>query len=463
MYVMSELSDEFRRLEDKESFYSYASFFAGNLVSVLTCEECNATLHNIEGIFDLSLQIPGAESLMTLPPVVAKAKNNKKKGGKTSAAVNQSSFAVLAELEENERSEGLHTGEEPTGENGSKSVTDAASSDDTPKEDVTVEIAPVLLKSTISVENVEDHVEDEYPLAQEVSDEEIESGKDALSLHLEYPSHSRQLWSKETSSGVSLEHCLDAFTAPEILCKEFGNAHRCQNCCTGKDGDFSTRSSKRILLLDPPGVLSIHLKRLLPGGKCTTFVEFPEELDMADYVATRVESDAVGFSERSTIYRLISVIVHQGGASGGHYVAYVKRNSEWFYTSDSHVTRTSLDEVLKQQAYMLYYLREGETNEVHDGVVLDGVNDCSHDEELAKCLAEVVDDEDADEKIKCFKLAQIDGKQVYIRDDDGVEIGGGGGAVAVDSEQEPTSPLVTDDLQVEFANKLSIGNVEDES
>lgn len=439
MYVISELSDEYKRFEDKETFFSYSSFFAGKLVSVLTCEECGSTLHNVEETFDLSLQIPGAESLMTLPPVVAKAKN-KKKGDKGSKLGSQNTFSVLAEIEKSDAEE--NDADAVVGNTQKVSFDDVA----------VVQVSDPSFSPTELEEGIE-------PIAETLLSEEFDFNSREEALNLEYPTHSRPLWSKEESSVVSIVNCLDAFTAHEILCKELGNAHRCQRCCAGKIKDFSTRSNKRILLLDSPRVLSIHLKRLLPGGKCNTFVEFPEYLDMSDYIATRIDSNDQ--PPQSTNYRLLSVIVHQGGASGGHYVAYVKRNTEWFYTSDSHVTRSSLGEVLKQQAYMLYYLCDDGMQEASgDDVHASDLDDLVNDDELATYLSSELNndgDEIRGDKITRFKLMLVDGQQVYVREDDDIEIGL---ADSIESSTEDvlSSPRLEDtSLSEELSEKLTIG------
>jgi ubiquitin carboxyl-terminal hydrolase 16/45 len=52
--------------------------------------------------------------------------------------------------------------------------------------------------------------------------------------------------------------------------------------------------------------------------------------------------------------------------SGGHYVAYVRGErmlnggvygQTWFYASDAHVKEVSLSEVLRSEAYLLFYER----------------------------------------------------------------------------------------------------------
>lgn len=68
-------------------------------------------------------------------------------------------------------------------------------------------------------------------------------------------------------------------------------------------------------------------------------------------------------------YRLVGVVEHTGSMGGGHYVAYIRgkwgavkaqkatSSPSWFYASDHQVRETSLSEVLKSDAYILFYER----------------------------------------------------------------------------------------------------------
>lgn len=64
------------------------------------------------------------------------------------------------------------------------------------------------------------------------------------------------------------------------------------------------------------------------------------------------------------MYKLASVLVHHGQTSNsGHYFCYVRNsNNSWYVMDDSHVSQVSLDEVLKQKAYVLFYVRTPDAN-----------------------------------------------------------------------------------------------------
>jgi ubiquitin carboxyl-terminal hydrolase 16/45 len=64
------------------------------------------------------------------------------------------------------------------------------------------------------------------------------------------------------------------------------------------------------------------------------------------------------------MYQLVGLVEHSGSMSGGHYVAYVRgekilkgeiHGQTWFYASDAHVKEVSLSEVMRNEAYLLFY------------------------------------------------------------------------------------------------------------
>lgn len=65
--------------------------------------------------------------------------------------------------------------------------------------------------------------------------------------------------------------------------------------------------------------------------------------------------------EGSQGYELFAVTVHKGTLSGGHYIAYVKRqNKKWYLFNDEIYQEVSEQEVLDQEAYLMFYRRIGE-------------------------------------------------------------------------------------------------------
>ncbi|KAJ3256323.1 Ubiquitin carboxyl-terminal hydrolase 45 [Boothiomyces macroporosus] len=127
-----------------------------------------------------------------------------------------------------------------------------------------------------------------------------------------------------------------------------------------------TRAFKRYMLYTPPRVLVLHMKRFSQKGnkvsKVNNHVTFEEEIDISEFVAPPLPSDQKnGRQLQSCNYRLYAVIVHSGTMNGGHYVAYIRKQSasgekvSWQYCSDSLVRFTNWDEVARCKPYMLFY------------------------------------------------------------------------------------------------------------
>ena len=90
-------------------------------------------------------------------------------------------------------------------------------------------------------------------------------------------------------------------------------------------------------------------------------VRFPEHLHLrAPFLAPNfVAAEPPGRAGAMPAYRLIGVVAHHGTTlSGGHYTCDVRApgtEGGWFHCDDSNVKRVPLAEVLKRQAYVLFY------------------------------------------------------------------------------------------------------------
>jgi ubiquitin carboxyl-terminal hydrolase 1 len=115
---------------------------------------------------------------------------------------------------------------------------------------------------------------------------------------------------------------------------------------------FVQRSTKtkHHMIARPPMLLAFHIQRssyhTYTGRtlKIQAPVSFPMVLDMSEYVTTPTlsmdpEQPISQWKEGDarTIYRLKSVIVHQGLHNMGHYVAYRCTENGWFRISDEDV------------------------------------------------------------------------------------------------------------------------------
>lgn len=136
------------------------------------------------------------------------------------------------------------------------------------------------------------------------------------------------------------------------------------------------RTAEKRLMIGKTSIgVVIHLNRFAQSmtgmmAKVSGHVEFPLELDLQPFVvplAATTEKDLVKKWKRSCKYRLVGVVEHLGSLSGGHYVAYsrrpildvdgVEKGSNWFYCSDSRVVKSTEKDVLRSEAFMLFYER----------------------------------------------------------------------------------------------------------
>ena len=86
-------------------------------------------------------------------------------------------------------------------------------------------------------------------------------------------------------------------------------------------------------------------------SKVDTYVQFPiNKLNISRFVSSNS-------TKTSPLYDLFAVIEHAGTLQQGHYVAYIRRQNDWFRCNDAKIQRVSERQVLQSRAYMLYYSR----------------------------------------------------------------------------------------------------------
>ena len=151
-----------------------------------------------------------------------------------------------------------------------------------------------------------------------------------------------------TSSGLSLNHCLQEFMKEEVLKDD--EKWYCSRCKTHQV------ALKKMEVYSAPDHLIIHLKRfshhrgMFGGQKVTQLVDFPvDELDLGPYVIS-------GGGK----YELYAVSNHFGGLEGGHYTADCRSpvNGKWYNFDDSSVSeKSSFYSIVSESAYVLFYRR----------------------------------------------------------------------------------------------------------
>ncbi|XP_050219640.1 ubiquitin carboxyl-terminal hydrolase 2-like [Mercurialis annua] len=157
---------------------------------------------------------------------------------------------------------------------------------------------------------------------------------------------------------------------------QMGELHFSGNCGAEENEDEEGTSkklkvkrdaTKRVLIDKAPPVLTIHLKRFSQDArgrlsKLNGHVNFNEVLDLRPYIDQRCPN------RQECVYRLLGVVEHLGTMRGGHYVAYVRSDkrskdkadseigsSVWYHASDANVREVSLEDVLRCEAYILFY------------------------------------------------------------------------------------------------------------
>ncbi|KAK1278981.1 Ubiquitin carboxyl-terminal hydrolase 21 [Acorus gramineus] len=116
---------------------------------------------------------------------------------------------------------------------------------------------------------------------------------------------------------------------------------------------------------EAPLVVSFHLKRFSTESnniqKIDKFVEFPLELNLQPFhggTQENKEKKKITLQEE-ILYNLYAVVVHIGSCGSGHYISYVRPSPGlWYQLNDSEVSQVSAEEVLKQNAYLLFYIRQ---------------------------------------------------------------------------------------------------------
>lgn len=157
-------------------------------------------------------------------------------------------------------------------------------------------------------------------------------------------------------TNITLIACLEQFGQIELL-----NDLDCTNCQTKK------LSTKQLILKHLPVVLCFILKRFGQpsdnvSNKITTFVEFPETLDMNKFIKKKSVTGSAFIDEcfaiRESIYKLYAVICHEGLLNGGHYLSYILHMGLWYQCNDNVVKLVQFEDILRSPAYLLFYHKE---------------------------------------------------------------------------------------------------------
>ncbi|OVA02943.1 Ubiquitin carboxyl-terminal hydrolases family 2 [Macleaya cordata] len=149
----------------------------------------------------------------------------------------------------------------------------------------------------------------------------------------------------------TLPDALKSFTKVEKI-EDSETKFTCEKC------QKEVLLEKRFTVDQAPSVATFHLKRFKSDGfyveKIDKYVEYPLELDLQPFTSSN-DLDA------SLKYELYAVVVHIGlSNSSGHYFCYIRSSPQtWYRMDDSKVLRVREEYVLNQEAYILFYARQG--------------------------------------------------------------------------------------------------------
>jgi ubiquitin C-terminal hydrolase len=169
--------------------------------------------------------------------------------------------------------------------------------------------------------------------------------------------------SRGHSRKLSIERQLRHFTLPESL-----SGIDCPTC------KKKTTTIKQHVVSKLPKILCLHLKRFDDKRKIGDFVSFPlDNLNMGSLLPQFCEVTSFGMNSFKNIhdaidnsdlmvdaelpYDLFGTVTHFGTLQSGHYVANVKVEDNWYHCNDAHVSYISEQDVLKSEAYLLFYAR----------------------------------------------------------------------------------------------------------
>uniref|UniRef100_A0ACD5ZPV7 Uncharacterized protein n=1 Tax=Avena sativa TaxID=4498 RepID=A0ACD5ZPV7_AVESA len=158
--------------------------------------------------------------------------------------------------------------------------------------------------------------------------------------------------SLDIGKATTLVRALENFTEDELL-DDGKKQYQCEHCRQ------KVVAKKRFTIDRAPNVLTVHLKRFSPFSsreKIDKKVDFRPVLDLKPFV-----SDSKGADYK---YSLYGVLVHAGWSTqSGHYYCYVRTSSGmWHNLDDNQVRQVREADVLKQKAYMLFYVRDRVSN-----------------------------------------------------------------------------------------------------
>eukprot|EP00038_Savillea_parva_P004178 m.134822 g.134822 ORF g.134822 m.134822 type:complete len:320 (-) comp11400_c0_seq2:128-1087(-) len=168
----------------------------------------------------------------------------------------------------------------------------------------------------------------------------------------------------ETCYAAGARNSAEGLESPSVTDDENGSE------CSG----YVMRDAKKHFCIERcPPVLAIHLKRFEQHGpqlyKVSRHVSFDPVIDISHFCDRSIPFVVGDDGRVGVLYELYAVVQHTGSLQSGHYTAYIKDTvvpskggpaaAQWFHVSDEKYTVCTLAEVLRAEAYILFYERIG--------------------------------------------------------------------------------------------------------
>nr|CAD7397534.1 unnamed protein product [Timema cristinae] len=170
---------------------------------------------------------------------------------------------------------------------------------------------------------------------------------------------------EQSPSQTTLLDCLERFTQAEHL----GSSAKikCSKCQSYQE------STKQFTMNKLPVVVNFHLKRFEHSSgfrkKISTFIPFPEVLDMTPFMShsrnlnfnnnisnSHTSKERASITIKDNRYSLFAVVNHSGSLDAGHYTAYVRQHRDhWYKCDDNIISKANIQEVLDSEGYAYFY------------------------------------------------------------------------------------------------------------
>lgn len=123
-------------------------------------------------------------------------------------------------------------------------------------------------------------------------------------------------------------------------------------------------AKREVSIESPPKILTLQLKRFLFTSdqqqvmKLNEFIAYDTQMELQDPL---VPISKIPYNDYRRKYTLFAVVVHHGkDAYSGHYSTFVRHvlSNQWIHFDDTRVSIVKESEMLKQQAYLLFYVQQ---------------------------------------------------------------------------------------------------------